>query len=118
MLRFGLRLPGGVLVLGPAGAPVRTLPPQHGRLHPGQGVQFAQPAHHPPAGQTDERPAAVRAVAAQGQADGAADPQPAGAEGVRLQGRRKFPRVSTIGVKNPVFLILLGSFLKVLPEKP
>jgi hypothetical protein len=75
---------------------VRPLSPQHGRLHPGQGVQPAQPAHHPPAGQTDERPAAVRAVAAQGQADGATDPQPAGAEGVRLQGRGQFPRVSKI----------------------
>jgi hypothetical protein len=91
-LTFFVRLCG----LRLAGAPVRPLSPQHGRLHPGQGVQPAQPAHHPSAGQTDERPAAVRAVAAQGQADGATDPQPAGAEGVRLQGRGQFPRVSPI----------------------
>ena len=44
--------------------------------------------------QADVRPAHVRAQPPQGPRHGAADPQPAGPQGVRLQGRGRVSRVS------------------------
>ncbi len=76
------------------GAPLRSLPPQHGGVRPGQGARPQEPADDPPPGQADVGAAPLRAEPAQGQGDGAADQDQAGAEGVRLQGRGGVPEVS------------------------
>ena len=73
---------------------MREVPSQHGGVHPGQGVQPQEPSHHPPSGQADLGPPHVRSQPAQGPRHGAADPEPAGPQGVRLQGRGRVSRVS------------------------
>lgn len=73
---------------------MRPLSPQHGGVHPGEGVQPEEPAHHPPVGPADVGPAAVWPESEEGPPDGAPDPEPAGAEGVHLPGGGRVPRVS------------------------
>ena len=76
------------------GPPLRPLPPQHGRLHPGQGVQPPQLENHPPLGQAHVRAAHVWPQPPEGQGHGAADQEPPSAQGVHLQGRGRVPGVS------------------------
>ena len=52
---------------------MRSLPAQHGRLHPGEGVQPEEPQDDTQARPADERHTAVRQNAEEGQADGAPD---------------------------------------------
>ncbi len=77
------------------GPPLRSLPPQHCSVHSGKGVQPQEPEDDPQAGQADLRPAHVWPQPTQGQGHGAADPQQTGAQGIRLQGRGRVPRVRT-----------------------
>ena len=76
------------------GPPVRPLPPQHGRLHPGQGVQPPQLENHPPLGQAHVRAAHVWPQPPEGQGHGAADPEQTSAQGIHLPGRGRVSRVS------------------------
>lgn len=41
--------------LHPTGSPLRQVPPQHRRLHPGEGVQPEEPEDHTQAGQANVR---------------------------------------------------------------
>lgn len=58
-------------VSGIAGAPVRQIPAQHGRLHPRQGVQPEELEDDTQARPTDQRYPPLRQNAEEGEADGA-----------------------------------------------
>lgn len=72
------------------------LPSQYGRVHPGQGVQPEESADDPSAGPVDLGAAAVRAESEEGPPNGTPDPEPTGAEGVRLPGGGRISRVSIL----------------------
>ena len=88
------------------GSPVRQIPSQHCGLHPGQGIQSEEPPDHPQAGQAHLGSPHVREEPQEGAGDGAADPQQARSEGVRLSSGWRVSRVSLSRSQ-----ISLGKFL-------
>ena len=77
-----------------AGSSLWEISAQHCGLHSSQGIQSQEPPDHPQTGQADLRPPDVREEPQEGEGDGAADQEQAGAEGVRVSSGGGVPRVS------------------------
>ena len=78
------------------GPPVRQIPAQHRRFHPGQGARPQDLANHSQTRSPHLRSSSLRPEPEEGEGDGAADQDAAGSKGVRLQGRRTIPGVSPL----------------------